>query len=116
MFNSVVFHRQDPEKEAQQGEDVDSTRGSVPEGFHLRSHQRVVSRRFAPLSVLLSCPTLLRPALRLENPPFQLFSSASQLSIPPSNFSVLLLNFSFLFSKPSNVFPSCVPTFFRPAL
>ena len=30
---------QNPEEEAQQGEDVDSARGSVPEGFHLRSHQ-----------------------------------------------------------------------------
>lgn len=39
----LLTNFQNPQKEAQPGEDVDSTCGSVSEGFHFCSHQRGVS-------------------------------------------------------------------------
>lgn len=49
ILQPLGFNFQNPEKEAQQGQDVDTARGPVPEGFHFCSHQRVVSLQISQL-------------------------------------------------------------------
>lgn len=59
-FRCLLLNPQNPQAEAQPGEDVDSARGSVSEGFHFRSHQRGVSRALsAALRPCLSCVHVL---------------------------------------------------------